>query len=661
MAAKWTTYTLDRAENEQDPIQHWLLVPSPSNEDGHGYRDLIVAYVFRFASSDVMARLREAFEPSGGDRGLFFPDLDPLALPETDEIIAVGFSRLGNLTAIHEALSGDGELLVTGVPIRDFSVAEAGDTPKIAVDDDDLVGIIDTDIAFANSRFRRDPKHTRIAAFWDQDAEATTALPLILGRAIGSNAIDALLQAFDQDGNVDEASLYAAYYQDTYPPDGFPRLPTRIGHGTHVLDVIAGGEGATEPILAVDLRNRAVDATHGLLLFPWVVLGLLWMLQLAGHDRRPLINFSFGGMAGRHDGQGPLELIFDAILNGNRASAITIPAGNFYDTRTHAAFRGDELDDPRTLRWMVQPNDGTSNIVEMWLPNGTPGTAQVSLTLRPPRGPELTIDDATIGVFHELKDGAEIIARIYVQRVAFLGAAPRVRIAIFARHTSYWRDYFQFSGGAPDLAGAWDITLRRCELADDARVNLWIERDDALGLARNGARQSYFDAPRPVWPERAPQVPVRNDGAMSDIATGARTLVAAGSVRASRQPARYSSESFDHPVAFPPTAAAISDDSRLHAGVLASGFFSGSTVSMNGTSVAAAMLGRKVSDRIAAQSPVDRADIEALAASEDGRTIPDSAPIHPLFQIYEPTPPKTRIGSGCLDAPWTRLPRFQGR
>jgi hypothetical protein len=28
------------------------------------------------------------------------------------------------------------------------------------------------------------------------------------------------------------------------------------------------------------------------------------------------------------------------------------------------------------------------------------------------------------------------------------------------------------------------------------------------------------------------------------------------------------------------------------------------------------------------------------------------------FETYDNVPPKTRIGSGCLDSPWTRLPRI---
>jgi len=690
MDAEWTPYPLSPAENFQDPIQHWLLVPSPDGKDDESYLDLILAYVFRFDSASAFEAFRQAFGPkgrSGKEEMVFFPSLQPLPVPDTKALVVVGFSRLRNLQAIFRYLAsrrkaGDdgGEFFLTGVPIENFDEVQPPDQSTIRQPEAaNVVAIIDTDIAFANARFRNGVATTRIAAYWDQNATARTSPDLLVGRALLQSRIDEYLEDFLQGESVDEPALYAAYYAETYAPDAYPRLPASNGHGTHVLDVIDGtdlgaGDGLGDPILAVNLRNRAVDATHGLLLLPWVLLGILWILQLCGTAIRPQINFSFGGIAGRHDGRDPLELVLDLLLGANGApglaSAVTVPAGNFYGTRTHARLTREDLDTPQNLNWMVQPDDGTSNILEIWLPAPLPGQSgpQIEVTLTPPGGPPVTFSDADMDTFRELKAGGRIRARIYIQRADFFGASARPRITIITRHTALDRDYFQFKGGAPDLAGAWTLRVEARSLQPKARVQLWIERDDPLGLARNGARQSRFEAPRPVWPEPMPPSFVSNEGTTSDIASGGKTLIAAGSLRNTRQPAHYSSEAFVREeagdagkiAAHPPTAATPCDDSRVHSGVLATGFFSGSTRAMNGTSAASAMLARKVNTRIHEGGGVTRADIEALAATEDGRAIPAVAPIERPFGTYNPVPPKTRIGSGCLDLPWTRLPRIDG-
>jgi len=665
MAAQWTgPLHLEPAENYQDPAQHWLLVPPSVGHDNDDYKDLIVAYIFLFQSEGHMLRFENHFAPDPDRKVVvYFPHgLRPLNFAGSDRVLAVGFSTLGSLSAIYSEIAGNelGEVFLTGVPIDDVELTEPAFGSEDVELGDNVVAIIDTDIAFANARFRKAVTETRIKAFWDQDARTGPGFPLFLGQDMRSDDIDSYLSSFNQDGNVDEPALYSKYYQDKYNSDANPRLPPSKGHGTHILDVMTGGDGPGDPIIAVDLRSRAVDATHGHFLFPWVVLGLLWILQLAKNTKKPQINFSFGGLAGRHDGQGPMELIFDAILDADRASAITIPAGNFFNTQTHARLRGSEIRTGHSLDWLVQPDDGTSNILEIWLPACNSDDPQLDVTLQTPSGVELSFTDADLGTYRELLDGTTLLARVYVQCVSVFGASPRVRLAIFLRQTAIDRDYFQFLGGRPDLAGRWELTLTSLSLADDDNVELWIERDDALGLGGNGARQSYFDAPRPVWPEVAPSpVFVRNDGTTSDIATGTKTLVAAGSFRNSRQPAIYSSEGFDYPVAFPPTAAAICDDSRIHRGVLASGFFSESTFPMNGTSVSSAVTAHVVSGRLGSGASVTQAGIKALAAADDNRTIPPSAPINPLFETYGPVPPETRIGSGCLTSGWTRLPRIE--
>ncbi len=663
MTAEWSVHPLGPFAEVQDPLQHWLLVPT-GDDDGDSWRDLVVAYVFEFTSETAY---REFFDQTNPNKTtdaegptVNFPDLVPVGLQPDEEVVTVGFARLGDVGAVTTLLARNefGTAYLSGVPVD----GPEGGPPMGAIGQIDgmatITGIIDTDIAFANERFRvPGSMETRIIGYWDQDAGINVG-PLFLGIAIGKTTIDDYLAEFNQNGNVDEAALYEAFFTEFHPKGTQRRIPGSEGHGTHVLDVAAGGDGEDSQILAVDLRQRAVDATHGGLLLPWIVLGALWIVQVSQAASVPAINFSFGALAGRHDGQSPLELFFDRLIASNRVSAITLPAGNFCGTDTHASFTGADLAKGKTLSWRVQPDDGTSNVLEIWLPACRPNDPFIEFDVMSPTGVTGTFTDTGFSDYHELRDNGKVLARIYVQCLGLFGATPRTRITIVTRHTAYYRDHFQFRGGMPDLAGPWKITLRAMSIESDQRVELWIERDDALRQARNGARQSYFDAPRPVWPDEAPpNEPVTNAGTLSDIATGSETVVTAGYLRKSGQPASYSSEGFiTHPRHLP-ALAAISDDSLVHGGILASGFYSGSTRPMNGTSVAAALAAQRVKIRMAGALPVTKAAMEAVAEADYGSTPPADGTPNPVFGTYA-DPPATRIGAGELSSDWTRLPRF---
>ncbi|MBF9060275.1 hypothetical protein HKCCSP123_13900 [Rhodobacterales bacterium HKCCSP123] len=669
MPASWRSFgDIADSVSHQDPLQHWLLVPSPAESDARKKQqaDLTVAYVFNFADEASLRRFRAQFDPTEGAPGgaqVFFPKgIDAQTILGDPTLMTVGFSRLGNFDLIFEYIQERelGEVFLTGIEVENVRNLSAPLPELDPVDQNRFVAVIDTDIAFANARFRRDATRTRFAAFWDQNGEAGNQLGLFLGRALYTNDIDALLARFNQNGNVDEAALYNQYYADAYSQESFPRLPVSLGHGTHVLDVVTGGEPDGPPILGVNLRSRAVDATHGMLLFPWLILALLWILKLSATTRgtpKAHVNFSFGGIAGRHDGKSLIERVFDALVTSDLVSAVSLPAGNFYDSQTHASLSGEDLAKPGVLKWVVQPDDGSSNIVEIWLPPDAPDKSLVEVQITPPSGPARRFSDIDFGIW-ELSDGAEVQARVYVQRVTTFGLEARTRITIIGRHTAIDRDYFQHHGGLASLAGDWTIEVFRTGLEAERSVEFWIERDDQLGLARNGARQSYFQTYRAVWPEPLPEdLPVTNENTLSDIATGSASLVFSGAFRKDLQVPGYSSEGRAEPKLLVPTAAAICEDSRVHRGVLASGYFSGSTRAMNGTSVASAVGARIVNNRLAFGQGVLRDDIWNLAGMDNGGTPPDSAPIDPVFETYT-TVPKTRIGGGILQTAWTRMPRF---
>ncbi len=182
--------------------------------------------------------------------------------------------------------------------------------------------------------------------------------------------------------------------------------------------------------------------------------------------------------------------------------------------------------------------------------------------------------------------------------------------------------------------GVWTVRLQNLLLTDREPVQAWIARDDRiLGYPLRG-RQSFFDADCyqrfdapgvPIEDDAPPPCVVARDGMINGIGTGVLSLVAGGYAHKDLRLAPYSAAGPITPTAGgalnparrKPDAALVSDDSRVHVGVIAAGSRSGSRLALSGTSIAAPRLARWVADRIAAGNAGDRADIAAAALAAD--------------------------------------------
>jgi hypothetical protein len=148
-----------------------------------------------------------------------------------------------------------------------------------------------------------------------------------------------------------------------------------------------------------------------------------------------------------------------------------------------------------------------------------------------------------------------------------------------------------------------------------------------------------FDAQgRPVVEDTGPAqaaspCPITRNGLVNAIGTGAHSVVVAGFLRNNYRPATYSSAGPITPTrGVPlgpdfktPDAAAGSDDSKVHSGILAAGSRSGSRVAMAGTSVAAPQVTRKIAGELAAGAAGDRRFVKALAAAREPGSPPAPA------------------------------------
>jgi len=531
-----------------------------------------------------------------------------------------------------------------------------------------IMAVIDDGIAFANERFRRAPAATRIQCFWQQDgAPRTPTVPFGIEHTKAD--IDLLLQQWTKGGSVDEAGLYRAAGLADFTRPGHKSAARRVAHGTHVLDLAAGGapvdDDGKRPIIAVQLPTAATADTSFARLTPYVLAAIDYVLhraRLLVGDKQTVpvvLNISYGIFAGPHDGSHVLERAIDYRISSSAGTnlplRVVLPAGNNHQGRHHAVLTFAGAGVVEELPWRVHPDDRTDSLVEIWLPHAppaAPGQSRLELSLVTPDGlasPWLGEEDGW-GVV--LEDGAASLAAAVYRAVPaptdrgvfLLALAPTTLLA------PYPADH------RPAPAGRWAIRLRNVSLPAAAEVQAWVQRDDnPLGFPPRG-RQSFFDPGcyrrydrqfRPIedddHPEQGPCNVVRRS-LVNALATGSRPLVAGGYRRRSGKIAEYSAGGPTTPLAAQPADPAaqarpdvllVSDDSRVLRGVLGAGTASGSRVAVAGTSVAAPQLARWLAGELAPPVPIDAAINAAINAAADAT----------------PPLPGPRAGAGRLERP----------
>lgn len=512
-----------------------------------------------------------------------------------------------------------------------------------------LVAMIDTDIAFANARFRSAPDKTRIGLYWDMDA---TAYPFF-GRMMTRTQIDGYLSSLSPTGKG-EMQLYLDYARDSFlnPWDTLP--PPVFGHGTGVMDAAVGGEVLTDgddtDLICIQMPRFAVGQTHGQFLWFYVLMALdlisclAWMVeQEQGERPETLVNISVGGHGGRHDGYSGLEMAMDERIENGDLQAIFLAAGNSYGQRIHACFTGEDLSTRQDLLWRIQPDDGTSSFLEIWLP--TDRKEQIELTIQAPRQPVYTFTPGQLipGYTADLWIDGRVAATLAVQDdpPAHLPGVPRrTRILLSVVSTALARAPFEGSSvGMPQIAGDWLIGLKRGpKLHKDDIVALWISRDDEIMRLPTGARQSFFTDYSPAKDH------VVNEGTISDMASGRKTTVCAAHWASDRMMTGYSGRGIPTKDAVAkrnvyPVASYVADESEAHEGVTVAGYFSGSALPMRGTSVSAPQVLRlALTGELPPHPPHSiRQRVETLAGQQEA-ALPDPAnPIKAKEQKRETT------------------------
>lgn len=527
------------------------------------------------------------------------------------------------LRLLHAGQSIDPAMVGSGV-VTLPSRSPASLPPTDLTGDEVIMAIVDDGIGFANERFRLDRHRSRVEYFWDMSPPPLPGSPSMAETGIELNRqqIDELLARHE--GNEE------AIYRDcgVIDPAQSRRQPLkfRLTHGTHVLDTAAGydyrdpaqrSDAAKRPIIAVQMPSEVIAERSDCFTAAWLALALqrieMQAVELSqrvsestGQPFRclPLIvNYSFGTFAGPHDGEAEVEQVIRNFLNSYRSREgrplceVVLPAGNNYLARAVARIEIPETGNIDPLPWRVAPDDKTSSYVHIWLPLSNTPSQQIEIALEPPGSNPSAFTWSKLGQMTDWVMQGATLARIYHRKVERGFGQSREQVVIAIRRTA--------SDDGDELlcpAGLWKLHVRNLALASGEEIDIRIRRDDSLPGQPPTGRQSYFDHPDYVVYEESngrirtdsslEQSPVTRLGTINTYATSLFPIVVGGYRRSDGVPSLYTSSGPASSGVNVPTLSAVSDESAVHRGVLASGTYSGSVFALNGTSVAAPQVSR---------------------------------------------------------------------
>ncbi|WP_137918968.1 hypothetical protein [Hydrogenophaga sp. 2FB] len=488
-----------------------------------------------------------------------------------------------------------------------------------------VLGLIDGGLAFANDQLLNRFGLARVKHFWRQDDTVNGNWPgnqphhcvpldparagptphdMGYGHELSAARIDAAMMVFSRHGHVDEDALYEhlQLWDLTRP----------VNHGTHVMSQACGKGTLLHPmddeasrcdLVAVQLDWSNVLDTSGGAMNVSVLDGLMYILARCAPGAQVVVNISWGTLAGPHDGTSVLEAAMDqliALYAGNLH--ITVPAGNAYQSRTHANATlppGESV----ALHWRVQPDDRTESYLEIWLPDGA---QSVQIGITPPGHaqplPAMPMDHG--GLWNNAH-GAPLCGLIYPTSTAL---GHHGTCALLAIAPTFSRD----ATTATTLAGSWTVTLTNTGTSATL-FDAYIERDDVAIGQNTGAKQSYLEDRRydtsgnigSFVDHASDPTPIRRSGTFNSLSTGQRT-VSVGGTREHASPsghfALYSPRKPDPDAGRPqrpgvrkaPQTLKPCDDNPALRGVLGAGSRSGSVVRLAGTSTAAPVEARAI-------------------------------------------------------------------
>jgi monoamine oxidase len=364
-----------------------------------------------------------------------------------DAIVAVWQDPLVISVKASRAVGPEPEPLLAEPQSRPGDGLQAGDLrrpPGLALTGRGVVvGIVDWHCGFDHVNFRRADGTTRLSALWDQrPGRGDPPQPYGYGTLFDAAAIDrALLEP------------------DPYTALGY--RPADAGHGTHVMDIAAGGGRAGPAGLAPDAQlvfvHVADRGTSGLadLGDSCRILEAVDFIHRTAGPRPWVINCSMGRHGGPHDGRTLCELAFDWLLSAAPGRFLALSTGNYFNKPIHACGRLTP-GETRTLRIVTDEADETPNELEIWYD----GDDEFAVRVESPTG----CRTRWVGLCEQadIEEDGEVVGRIYHR--CWDPNNHDHHIDIFLDPT------------AP--AGEWAVTLQAVASIHGC-FHAWLERDEA--------------------------------------------------------------------------------------------------------------------------------------------------------------------------------------
>ena len=505
-----------------------------------------------------------------------------------------------------------------------------------------VIAVIDFGCPFLHDHFCRGDD-SRVAALWDQSANPgnlpdkpgkpgkvepprgwCTPSAFGHGRELGQAQMSAMRKQLRAPGaDFSETQAYAGInYLIAYDD---PRRRVHFAtHGAHVLDMAGGNvdpltdkrdKASQAKLVFVQLPAlTAVDSSGGSL-SAHLLDAVRYVLHVCSNDAKVVVNISYGSFAGAHDGQSMIEAALDELLEARGENfAIVLGAGNARRAACHVK-RAVAHQRSAMLRMNLIEGDTTDTFVEVWY---APPAEGACLSARVRRAGDKWSPWVNSGELSKLMDlaGSEVVGQLIhgVKR----DRHQRAMILLALRPTATPIN----DDGPLASPGLWEIEIKReGDVADSAPTELqaWIQRDDPSDYS--GRTQSCFVGLEPGD---------AND-CLSSIATGQHTVVVGGFRISDQRMTSYSSVGPRRDDQLPLVLAACERD-ETERGINAAAVRSAEVLKMNGTSVAAPVLARRLLNVmaegkviakgkvIADGKPVGRADwrmrLEALAEAD---------------------------------------------
>lgn len=454
---------------------------------------------------------------------------------------------------------------------------------------------------------------TRIRALWHQEdfvASGPWSAEQLLGygREMRWPTLDLLrARVADEVNGFDEAGAYRGLNYLLDYEDARRRVYFAT-HGAHVLDVVGGNVdpldqqepqpdcAASAGLMFVHMPEDTAGDSSGASLGVHLLDALRYAMENSDADKPLVVNVSYGSTAGPHDGSSIIEEAMDELLLRRKENfAIVLAAGNSRRLGLHASRRIDQTH-TALFRINVAPGDHTDSFIEFWYDN-VATLAEVQVRTRLPDGdwsywvrPEDEVDLRN--------DAREDIVAALINRTKVPNG--KRSMALLAMRPTEAPDDDDGSLADP---GVWEVEVRLVPNSEDVtfakpvQVDAWIKRDDSRPFT--GRVQSHFLGMEGKDTEDT----------LSNLSSGKKTIVVGGYRESDNMPASYSSIGPKGPDVY-----GMCERDSVNPGIRAAAVRSRDTFLMNGTSVAAPVVARRIFNLMCeAQSPLDRdAVLEAL-------------------------------------------------